>query len=136
MSKLVSRLTIDYGVEHPVVLAGMAFVLELELKYLTTKHGKKLAHEVQKEDLVEVIVAEERDAERQNNIRKGCRPFFNWCVANGYTQSNPAELVPVKTVDRREIVTLAVAKKGSARKAKGKIVSLERGEGEDTEGCA
>jgi NAD(P)H-dependent flavin oxidoreductase YrpB (nitropropane dioxygenase family) len=26
MSKLVTRLTHDYGVEHPVALAGMAFV--------------------------------------------------------------------------------------------------------------
>jgi integrase len=80
--------------------------LELELGYLTAKHGSKMAHEVQKEDLVEIIGAGERGAERQNNIRKDYRTFFNWCVANGYTQSNPAELVPIKTVERAEIATL------------------------------
>lgn len=84
--------------------------LEQELGYLTAKHGKKLTHEVQKEDLVEVIGAGDRGAERQNNIRKDYRTFFNWCVANGYTQSNPAELVPVKTVERGEIVTLPLDK--------------------------
>jgi integrase len=84
--------------------------LELELGYLTTKHGSKLTHEVQKEDLIEVIAVGDRGAERQNNIRKDFRTFFNWCAANGYAQSNPAELVPVKTVERGEIVTLSLEK--------------------------
>lgn len=84
--------------------------LNQELGYLVAKHGSKLAHEVQKEDLVEVIGAGDRGAERQNNIRKDYRTFFNWCVANGYAQSNPAELVPVKTVERGEIVTLSLEK--------------------------
>jgi integrase len=91
--------------------------LKLELGYLTVKHGSKLTHEVQKEDLVEVIMAGDRGAERQNNIRKDFRTFFNWCVANGYAQSNPAELVPIKTVERGEIVTLSLEKVGDLMKA-------------------
>lgn len=84
--------------------------LKQELGYLVTKHGNRMVHDVQKEDLVEVIAAGDRGPERQNNIRKDYRTFFNWCVANGYTQSNPAELVAVKTVERGEIVTLPLDK--------------------------
>jgi integrase len=82
--------------------------LELELGYLTAKCGTKLAHEVQKEDLVEIVTAGNRGPVRQNNIRKDYRTFFNWCVANGYAERNPAELVPVKTVEHGEIATLSL----------------------------
>jgi integrase len=82
--------------------------LKQELGYLTKEHGKKLAHEIQKEDLLAVIANGERGAERQNNIRKDYRTFFNWCIANSYAEGNPAELLAVKTVERGEIVVLPV----------------------------
>jgi hypothetical protein len=82
--------------------------LDQELGYLTKEYGNKPVHEIQKEDMVDVIAADGRGAERQNNIRKDYRTFFNWCLANGYAQSSPAELVPVKTVERGEIATLSV----------------------------
>jgi hypothetical protein len=44
------------------------------------------------------------------NIRQDYRTFFDWCVTNGYALSNPAELVPVKTVELGEIVTLSLDK--------------------------
>jgi integrase len=91
--------------------------LKQELGYLTKEHGSKPVHEVQKEDLVDVIAGGDRGPERQNNIRKDYRTFFNWCVANGYAQSNPAELVAVKTVDRGEIETLSVEKVRELMKA-------------------
>lgn len=86
--------------------------LRQELGYLTAKHGKTLVHEIQKDDLVAVIDVPGRGPERQNNIRKDFRTFFNWCQANGFSQANPAELVAEKTVDRAEIVTLSVATVG------------------------
>ena len=82
--------------------------LDQELGYLKAKHGEKPVHEVLKEDLVEIIATGERGPERQNNIRKDFRTFFNWCVANGYAESNPAELVPLKTVERAEIAILSL----------------------------
>ena len=84
--------------------------LRQELGYLTKEHGSKPVHEVQKEDLVAVIAVDGRGSERQNNIRKDYRTFFNWCVANGYAPANPAELVAQKTVERGEIVTLSLDK--------------------------
>jgi len=84
--------------------------LKQELAYLTARWGSKEVHEIQKDDLVEIIDVPTRGAERQNNIRKDYRTFFNWCVANGYAPSNPAELVAQKTIDRGEIVTLDIAK--------------------------
>src|ERR1041385_441263 len=101
--------------------------LKQELGYLTKDHGSKLVHEIQKEDLVAVIGHDGRGPERQNNIRKDYRTFFNWCVANGYTQSNPAELVAVKTIERGEITTLSVEKvrdlmKVAAGYKRGKLV--------------
>jgi integrase len=83
--------------------------LRQELGYLTSRFGKTAVHEIQKDDLVEVIDMPGRGAERQNNIRKDYRTFFNWCVANGYAQSNPAELVAQKTIERGEIVTLPIS---------------------------
>jgi hypothetical protein len=70
--------------------------LRQELGYLVASHGERLVHEIQKEDLVGVIDVPGRGPERQNNIRKDFRTFFNWCVANGYAPSNPAELVAQK----------------------------------------
>jgi integrase len=101
--------------------------LRQELGYLTKKHGSKSVHEIQKDDLVGVIDVTGRGAERQNNIRKDYRTFFNWCVANGYAQSNPAELVPQKTIERGEIVTLPISKvkdlmKHAANYKEGKLV--------------
>jgi integrase len=95
-----------------------------ELGYLTAKHGTKLVHDIQKEDLVEIIAEGHRGPERQNNIRKDYRTFFNWCVANGYAESNPAELVPVKTVERGEIVTLS---SGQVQQLMNVVVGYKRG---------
>jgi integrase len=82
--------------------------LEQELGYLNKDHSEKPIHELQKDDLAKVIASSDRGPERQNNIRKDYRTFFNWCLAHGYVQSNPAELIPVKTVERGEIAVLPV----------------------------
>lgn len=91
--------------------------LKHELAYLTSEHGRKFVHEIQKEDLVAVIDVDGRGPERQNNIRKDFRTFFNWCLANGYTQGNPAELVAQKTVERGEIEVLPIKKATELLKA-------------------
>jgi site-specific recombinase XerD len=45
------------------------------------------------------------NARSYNNVLKGCRAFFGWCIEKGYSNQNPFEKIKVKKEPKKKRIS-------------------------------
>jgi len=83
--------------------------LKRDLNRLVKTFGRRMIHDLTKEDLLTLIESKERSPRTQNHIRDRFHNFLGWCKKHGYAPENRAALIDKKSVDAAEIAVLTNA---------------------------